>query len=213
MTTARPSRVLLLTWLAAAAAAGCGGPKRLVTPAPAPQSLIVLLPDGNGTTGRASVSTAAGAVNLSAPRSATQVLKDRPPGDVTILSEVDVTRLFGDALSALPLAPYTVTVYFKFESDELTEPSKELLPEILKSVTRFPAPEVVVVGHTDTRGTMLANFTLGLKRAETVRRLLLYAGLDSSLVDATSLGETYLLVRTADETAEPRNRRVEITIK
>jgi outer membrane protein OmpA-like peptidoglycan-associated protein len=74
-------------------------------------------------------------------------------------------------------------------------------------------PEVVVVGHTDTTGTPAGNFDLGMKRGITVRALLVQAGLDPSAVEVTSHGEAVLLVKTADETYEPRNRRVEITIR
>jgi outer membrane protein OmpA-like peptidoglycan-associated protein len=152
-------------------------------------------------------------VDLVAPRSATRVARNRPPGAVTVMSEADVTRLFGDALSALPPSPCRFTLYFQFESDELTDASKALVPEILRTVQERSSPEVVVVGHTDTMGLAATNFALGLKRATTVRSLLVAAGLDGSAVEAMSLGEASLLVRTPDETPEPRNRRVEITIK
>jgi outer membrane protein OmpA-like peptidoglycan-associated protein len=52
-----------------------------------------------------------------------------------------------------------------------------------------------------------------MKRGITVRALLVQAGLDPSAVEVTSHGEAVLLVKTADETYEPRNRRVEITIR
>lgn len=215
---AGPNGILaaVLVAIAAAGAVACG-PKRLAEPAPptppAGQALIVLLPDEDGTTGRATVSNAAGAVDLAAPRDASHVTGNRPPGAVTTMSEADVTRLFGNALSALPPAPRTFTLYFRFESDELTAESRALVPEILSAVKEHSAPEVVVVGHTDTMGSPAANFALGLKRAASVGSLLVTAGLDRSTVEATSLGESYLLVRTPDETPEPRNRRVEIAVK
>ena len=62
-------------------------------------------------------------------------------------------------------------------------------------------------------GTQQANFALGLKRAISVRDLLVKAGLDGSTIDVTSHGEADLLVKTPDETPEPRNRRVEITVR
>ena len=74
-------------------------------------------------------------------------------------------------------------------------------------------PEVVIVGHTDTMGDRKSNLALGLKRATAVRSILLGAGLPESLVELTSHGEGDLLVRTRDNTAEPRNRRVEITVR
>ena len=46
-----------------------------------------------------------------------------------------------------------------------------------------------------------------------MRELLVASGLDAATVEATSLGESFLLIRTADETPEPRNRRVEIAVK
>jgi len=212
MTLARPIGVCVLVALAAAGAAACG-PKRLAEPTPPGQALIVLLPDEDGTTGRAGVSNSVGSVELTAPRDATQVTGNRAPGAVTTMSEEDVKRLFGDALSALPPAPRSFTLLFRFESEELTDESKALVPEILSAVKDRSAPEVVVVGHTDTMGTRAANFALGLKRATAVRTLLVTAGLDESAVEATSLGEAYLMVPTPDETPEPRNRRVEIAVK
>lgn len=213
MNDARPVGVFLMVAFAAAMAAACG-PKRLADPTrPGGQALIVLLPDEDGTTGRAGVSNPAGAVELAAPRNATQVVGGQAPGAVTTMSEAEVKRLFGDALSALPRAPRSFTLYFRFESDELTDESKAIVPEILRAVKEQPAPEVVVVGHTDTMGTPAANFALGLKRATAVRSLLVTAGLDGATVEAVSFGEAYLLVRTPNETPEPRNRRVEIAVK
>src|SRR6185436_6473882 len=80
--------------LAAAASAGCG-PKHVKptnTAAPPPTTLIALLPDPeSGVTGRARVNNEFGAANLAAPRAATSVKADGPPGAVTPLSEDDVT--------------------------------------------------------------------------------------------------------------------------
>jgi outer membrane protein OmpA-like peptidoglycan-associated protein len=71
----------------------------------------------------------------------------------------------------------------------------------------------MVVGHTDTVGTPASNYELGLRRATIVRDLLIGAGLDASTIEATSHGEGNLLVPTPDDTAEPRNRRVEIVVQ
>jgi outer membrane protein OmpA-like peptidoglycan-associated protein len=62
-------------------------------------------------------------------------------------------------------------------------------------------------------GTQQANFDLGLKRALTVKALLVEAGLDAATLDVTSHGELDLLVKTPDETPEPRNRRVDIAVR
>jgi outer membrane protein OmpA-like peptidoglycan-associated protein len=87
------------------------------------------------------------------------------------------------------------------------------VPDILSLVRERSIPEVLVVGHTDTMGAPKANIELGLNRATMVRTLLVQAGLDPSTVEITSHGETDLLVKTSDEIPEPRNRRVEISVR
>jgi outer membrane protein OmpA-like peptidoglycan-associated protein len=204
--------------LAALVAGGCG-PKR-VAPQPAqparpvPPSVVALLPDPEtGVTGRARVSNEFGSTPLNTPRATTRTTADAPPGPVTAMSEDEVQQMFGAALAALPSAPRHFTLNFKFESDTLTDESTRLIPDILKSVKSFAAPEVVVVGHTDTMGDATANLALGLKRARSVRDILVNAGLAPSVVEVTSHGEGDLLVKTRDNTPEPRNRRVEITVR
>jgi len=210
MSTARSA---LLVTIAVVLASGCG-PKRVAQAArPTPPTLIVLLPDPvSGITGRARVFNELGAADLATPRAATRVTSGAP-GPVTTMSEADVKQLFGDALAALPPPARLFTLQFRFESDALTEESTALVPEILIAVKQLSVPEVVVVGHTDTMGDPRANLALGLKRANSVRDILVDAGLAPSTIEVTSHGEADLLVKTPDNTPEPRNRRVEITVR
>lgn len=202
----------LVATLAPAFVWSCG-PQRIGTPERPGQTVAVLLPDADGAVGRAAVSNPSGTTNLAAARDSTTVRANQPPGPATVLSEADVQRLFGDALSALPPAPQRFTLRFRFDSDELTDESRSQVPDIVQAVRNRPAPDVLVIGHTDTIGTAASNFELGLKRATTVRNLLVEAGLDASFVEVISHGEEDRLVPTADETAEPRNRRVEIAVR
>ena len=196
----------------------CAG-QQVRTPEPDPKTatLVALLPDPDtSAVGRATVSgkpSQAGAVELSGARESTVVGLNLPPSRIKTLSEDEIKKQFGDLLSALPPAPEHFTLYFRFESDELTAESRALVSEILKSVKSHPVPEVVVTGHTDTTGTSASNFELGMKRATMVRALLTDAGFDPKLIEVTSHGEAVLLVKTPDDTYEPRNRRVEITIR
>jgi outer membrane protein OmpA-like peptidoglycan-associated protein len=207
----RPFRAWLA--IAAVAIATACGPKQVAGPARPGQDTIVLLQDSDTkSTGAAGVSNPRGSVDLAAERDAAVVTTNSAPV-LTKLSAEDVNKIFGDALSALPLAPQRFTLFFRFESDELTEQSQALIPQILASVKAHGAQDVVVIGHTDTMGTQQANFGLGLKRAMTVRNILVAAGLDGSSIDVTSVGELDPLVKTPDETPEPRNRRVDIAVR
>jgi outer membrane protein OmpA-like peptidoglycan-associated protein len=77
----------------------------------------------------------------------------------------------------------------------------------------MPVPEVSVIGDTDTQGDAGQNVTLGLRRAGIIRDLLVSAGIDSSRIEIASHGEADPVVPTPDNTAEPRNRRVEVTVR
>ena len=201
-----------LTIAAVAIATACG-PKPIAGPARPGQDLIVLLPDSDTkSTGAAGVSNPLGSVNLAAERDAARVTTGTAPV-LTKISEADVQKIFGEALSALPPAPQRFTLFFRFESDELTEQSQALIPEILAAVKQHAVQDVVVIGHTDTMGTQQANYGLGLKRAMMIRNILVTAGLNGSTIEATSVGELDPLVKTADETPEPRNRRVDIAVR
>ena len=198
--------------------AGCGSKR--VSPAAAPPApppapaLIALLPDPEThVTGRIRVSNEFGGIDLSTPNASVRTSANTAPGPAVTLNDEEVTRFFGAALAALPPPPRHFTLQFKFESDTLTDESAALVPEILGAVKALAVPEVVIVGHTDTMGDRKSNLALGLKRATAVRSILEQAGLSPSLVEVTSHGEADLLVKTRDNTAEPRNRRVEITVR
>lgn len=196
--------------------AGCGS-KRVAPAAPAataPPTVIALLPDPETrVTGRIRISNEYGSVDVATPRGSLTLSAARAPGTIGTLSEADVARLFGAAMTSLPPSPRHFTLQFKFESDTLTDESAALVPAILRAVKALAVPEVMIVGHTDTTGDARANVALGLKRAMRVRNILTESGLSSATVDVTSHGEGDLLVKTRDNVPEPRNRRVEITVR
>jgi outer membrane protein OmpA-like peptidoglycan-associated protein len=211
----RPAVLLAVSAAVTAAVAGVAcGAKKIPPVDPRGRDQVVLLPDADsGTTGRSIVSSGADSIELSAPRQSTMVAVGQAPSPVTVLSESDVRRIFGNALAALPPAPTHFTLFYRFDSDELTDESRALVPKILDAVKSRPVPEVMIIGHTDTIGTAASNEALGMRRAIAVKSMLVEAGLDESFLEVTSHGEADLLIRTGDNVAEPRNRRVEITVR
>ena len=191
---------------------GCG-PKRIATPAPG-RVQVVLLPEAEGAPASAvTVTTRSGAVALTAPFESTTVSANRPPAPPVKLAEAEVQRQFGRVLADLPDAPQHFSLYFRTESVELADESRTVLPDVLRAAAARTLPEVTVIGHTDTTGSAQNNYKLGLERAHTVKDLLLKMGLAETLIEVESHGEADLLRRTPDNTPEPRNRRVEITIR
>lgn len=135
------------------------------------------------------------------------------PTPAEALDPADVERRFGAVLGAQPPAPVRFVLPFEEGKAELTEEGRSLLAQVREAAGRFAAPEVAVVGHTDSQGDAQANYRLGLERAQRVAGLLAEAGVDPGAVEVDSHGEGNPLVPTADGVREPRNRRVEVVIR
>ena len=88
-----------------------------------------------------------------------------------------------------------------------------MLEKIIEVAGKRPAVDMSVIGHTDTPGKAELNEALALKRANAIADLLKEKGLKVHALAVESHGERNLLVQTPDDTPEPRNRRVEISIR
>ena len=192
---------LPLALTAAALLAACAGPRERVT----------LVPDPDGHVGRVDVKTAAGAVQLNDAYASTRIEgKQLVPEQ---LSEAEVQRRYGHLLSSLPASPRRFTLNFEFGTDRLTAQSRAMLPTIRAELQSFPAPEVVVSGHTDGIGAPAFNDRLSLERANRARDILVAAGIPREAIQVFGRGAREPLVRERPGIPEPRNQRVEIKLR
>jgi outer membrane protein OmpA-like peptidoglycan-associated protein len=213
-------RVAGLLVLAAGLAAACAAPPAPPPPPPpvAParppprDDLYVVVPDPAGEVGAVTVTHGGAEQRLDRPYAAARI---REPGrlEAGLVTEQEVREVFGEARAAQPPRPVSFTLYFLEGRDELTLESTRLLDAILAELARRPAPEISVVGHTDRVGTVAFNDALSRQRAERVRVELLRLGIAPERIQVSGRGEREPLVPTEDEVAEPRNRRVEISIR
>lgn len=195
--------VLLLTGACATA------PK----PRPSAEDLVILLPDEQGRTGAIIVSGEGGERLLSEPRQAVRISAGAPPAEPVVLTPEEVLAHAGPALSVLPPPPLQFILFFQHDTAELTAESQENLSAVVRAVRDRAAVDVSVVGHTDTWGSRRHNYRLGLERSKAVVALLAAEGVDPSLIEIASHGEDNPLVPTRDRVHEPRNRRVEVTVR
>ena len=183
---------------------GCAGAPK------GPGSYVVLLPSPDGSVGRVLVQSPRGEQVLSQARQGTSLNGSTPPFAVT---PEQLQRDFGAAMAAQPALPEQFLLYFEKGGSELTAESKALLPLILEHALARTALDISVIGHSDTQGKAEANEALALKRAGVIAEQLRQLGLQAATLAVESHGERNLLVPTPDETPEPRNRRVEITLR
>ncbi|NPU84621.1 MAG: OmpA family protein [Syntrophaceae bacterium] len=187
-------------------AAGCA-----TAPKPAPKSYVVLMDNADGTSGQISVSGEKGEVLLDKPRTGADL--DGSTSTPYAVGEDRIQRDFGEALATRPPLPVSFMLYYRAGGTMLTGESQALIPAILEATRNRPAPDVSVIGHTDTVGNSESNEKLALQRAQSVAEIIRKAGLQVHDLTITSHGERNLLIPTPDNTPEPKNRRVEITVR
>lgn len=177
-------------------------------------ALVVLLADPDGAVGAVDLSNAQGSVTLSSLQASAIVSGgDTAPDATGRLPEQDVRELFGGALAAEPPAPVTLRLYFEAGTDRLTPDSQAALPAVRDLIRARPVPGVEIAGHTDRVGAPAVNDRLAFRRAQIIRDQILELGVPPRLVRVDSFGERDPVVQTADGVDEPRNRRVEITVR
>jgi OmpA-OmpF porin, OOP family len=176
-----------------------------------PTTRVTLLPQDGGA-GAVEVSSSLRSQLVSQPYQAA-VVDTRGELKTQATSAQEVRERYPQLLARMPAAAQRFVLYFAAGSVELTPESAAQIPQLLQSARARPGGELTVVGHTDRVGSLQENDSLSLRRAEAIRELILARGFAPALVEAVGRGEREPLVPTADEVAEPRNRRVEIVVR
>lgn len=177
----------------------------------ASKSYVALLPDADGSLGTVTVSNAQGATTLN--RANQGALLGGPPNQTFVVDAARLQQDFGVALAASPQAPRVFVLYFETGGATLTPESHAALADIVQEVQGRAGADVSIVGHTDTAGNAQANFELGLTRARMVAEWLAPAKLSSERLSVESHGDRNPSIPTPAHTSEPRNRRVEVTVR
>ena len=129
----------------------------------------------------------------------------------------------GGAVMAPPLAktgtampeqaPVSYQVFFPLGSTMLGEQDKNALAAAAQVYKTKPNAKVTVTGFTDTVGSPALNMRLSQARADAVKNILVQDGVPAGSITTSASGESGLLVDTAAQTNEGRNRRVVVVIQ
>lgn len=183
-------------------------------------SYVVLLRDPDGNLGQVAVRSQVGEQVL------TQVFRGTALGgskEPFFVMQDQLKRDFGAAMGALPPVAQQLPANPRFDTGSTTPTAASVaeLVNLAQSIAKLTAAgkalDITVIGHTDTEGDDEKNYQLGLARARATANILSQElqrlGVSNIPIVAESHGEKNLAVKTPDNVAEPRNRRVEITIR
>jgi OmpA-OmpF porin, OOP family len=198
--TLAPGLVLCVALLA-----GCATPR---------EGTVVLLPQADGTPSAVVVQSSGGERRLDTPYArATARTGDREPPKLDNVAPADARSRYAPLFDSAPPPPRRFVLYFDSGNTKLTPESERLLPEVIQTAVSRSGAELVVIGHTDTKGSLAANDELALMRARLVVRRLVENRFPPEKIEAAGRGERELAVPTRDDFDEPRNRRVEIVVR
>jgi outer membrane protein OmpA-like peptidoglycan-associated protein len=156
---------------------------------------------------------------LSHPAGQPLVLQWDPSSDEPI-ARIEVSAYDADgSYRTISIVPWSVTipheeVNFRTDSAQVDDPQKPKLEasyaKVTDALSKHPNLGVTlfIAGHTDTVGEAGYNVALSRRRAQSIARWFRQRGLKIPIA-YEGFGEGALLVKTADEVDEPRNRRAD----
>ncbi|HEX9850553.1 OmpA family protein [Candidatus Deferrimicrobium sp.] len=106
----------------------------------------------------------------------------------------------------------TIRVNFDFDKSSIRKADISELEKAVEFVKKYPDSKVVVVGHTDSRGTDKYNMNLSQRRADAVKKYLVDKGNKTDRITAEGKGEAEPIADNKTEKGRFENRRVEVLI-
>ncbi|WP_432822326.1 outer membrane beta-barrel domain-containing protein [Trichloromonas sp.] len=106
---------------------------------------------------------------------------------------------------------FTLQVEFDFNKADVRPIYHNNLKEAADFIRKYPAQQILVAGHTDSRGADKYNQELSQRRAENVRKYLIGKfGISADKLVAKGYGETQPIATNDTDAGRQKNRRVEV---
>jgi len=101
---------------------------------------------------------------------------------------------------------------FDFDSSALRDNAEENLAEFAESMQEFEDTNILIVGHTDSKGSESYNQELSERRSKSAADYVIQRGIDDSRIMTTGKGESEPVASNETEEGRQQNRRVEVAI-
>ncbi len=114
--------------------------------------------------------------------------------------------------TSMPPLQKQFKAHFALNQASLSAKDAEAVQAAAAELRANPAATIRLVGKTDTTGSASYNMHLSQRRAETVSKALIAAGVPAYRINWQALGESQLEVPTGNDVREPKNRVVDIFV-
>lgn len=123
------------------------------------------------------------------------------------LKDAEVQRL-GEGIAII----FDSGLLFGFDSSEVQPNARENLTQLAASLKQYPDSDIVIVGHTDSRGSEEYNLGLSNRRSAAAKTYLVSQGIPSDRIQAQGRGELEPIADNDVDSGRELNRRVEVAI-
>lgn len=140
------------------------------------------------------------------PGAQTQPVKPGAVARVDLTAKPQATSPLTDPGSILSRR----SIFYDLDQYDIQDQYKPLVEAHAKYLRDNPKTKMLIQGNTDERGSREYNVSLGQRRSEGVKRMLLLLGAKEDQVESVSLGEEKPKDEGHDEQAWSKNRRSDI---
>lgn len=122
------------------------------------------------------------------------------------------TEVLKPILNASELKVEMAEIHFDYNSDSLSQKSRDVLDAHIRIMNNDPEITVRIEGHCDEQGSDEYNLELGERRARAAMRYMVTMGIPEKRLTVTSYGSKKPLATGHDESVWALNRRDEFVI-
>jgi outer membrane protein OmpA-like peptidoglycan-associated protein len=103
-------------------------------------------------------------------------------------------------------------ILFNFDSSELSETAKDNIVNLAETLKKYKDTNILIEGHTDSRGSEKYNQNLSEERANSVAKELSELGVRNIRMKEIGYGESQPVADNSTDEGRQQNRRVEVAI-
>lgn len=103
-------------------------------------------------------------------------------------------------------------VLFDYNKADVKAGGMRIISKLAAFLEKYPERNIQIEGHTDSTGSETYNQKLSERRAESVKRALMYEGINRNRMTTIGYGETFPIASNANTSGQQQNRRVEIIL-
>jgi peptidoglycan-associated lipoprotein len=104
-------------------------------------------------------------------------------------------------------------IFFEYDRSDISPDAQRILERQAEWLKHYPSAGVTIEGHTDERGTREYNLSLGERRAQAVKNVLVALGIPASRIETISYGKERPEIPHSDEQSFAQNRRAVTVVR